>query len=66
LDRASESENFLKRTITNDETWVYGYNMETKMQSSQWVGKNLLGVKKAGQVRSDRKVDFFFDVEGDV
>jgi hypothetical protein len=39
LDRASEDENFLKRIMTNNETWVYGYNMEMKMYSSQWVGK---------------------------
>jgi hypothetical protein len=39
LDRASEDENFLKRIITSDETWVYGYDMETKIQSSQWAGK---------------------------
>jgi len=28
---------FLKRIITGDETWVYGYGMETKKQSSQWI-----------------------------
>jgi hypothetical protein len=39
LDYASEDEHFLKRIITGDETCVYGYNVETKMQSSQWVGK---------------------------
>jgi transposase len=39
LDRASEDENFLKRIITGDETWVYGYDVETKMQSSLWVRK---------------------------
>jgi hypothetical protein len=32
LDHAIEDENFLKRIITGDETWVYGYNVETKMQ----------------------------------
>jgi predicted DNA-binding protein YlxM (UPF0122 family) len=34
LDGASEDENFLKRIITDDGTWVYGYNVETKMRSS--------------------------------
>jgi hypothetical protein len=34
LNRASEDENFLKRILTSDETWVYGYDAETKMQSS--------------------------------
>jgi histone-lysine N-methyltransferase SETMAR len=27
---------FLKNVITADETWVYGYDPETKVQSSQW------------------------------
>ena len=28
--------NFLSRVITEDESWVYGYDPETKQQSSQW------------------------------
>jgi hypothetical protein len=35
FDNASMDENFLKRIITGHETWVYGSNVETKMQSSQ-------------------------------
>jgi len=35
---ANANENFLKNIITGDETWVYGYDVETKMQSSQWMG----------------------------
>ena len=38
LANANGNENFLKNIIT-DETWVYGYDVETKMQSSQWKGK---------------------------
>jgi hypothetical protein len=56
LDRDSEDENFLKRIITGDGTWVYGYDVETKMQSSQWVGKNLPRPKKVWQVRLNVKV----------
>ena len=26
----------LKKIITDDETWVYGYDIETRVQSSQW------------------------------
>ena len=28
-----------KNIIIGDETWVYGYDVETKIQSSLWVGK---------------------------
>jgi len=39
LANANGNENFLKNVVTGDETWVYGYDVETKMQSSQWMGK---------------------------
>lgn len=39
LDRANVDSSFLKNIITGDETWVYGYDVKTKRQSSQWVGK---------------------------
>jgi len=29
---------FLKNIMTGDESWVYGYDPETKQQSSQWKG----------------------------
>jgi hypothetical protein len=32
-------ENFLKNVIKGDETWVYGYDVESKVQSSQWMEK---------------------------
>jgi len=41
FDHSNADENFLKIVITGDETWVYGYNVETKVQSSQWMGKLL-------------------------
>jgi len=39
FDRSNADENFLKNVITGDETWVYSYDVETKVQSSQWMGK---------------------------
>jgi len=39
LANANGNENFLKKIITGDETSVYGYDVETKMQSSHWIGK---------------------------
>ena len=36
LDRSNTDENFLKNVITGDETWVYSYDVEIKVQLSQW------------------------------
>jgi len=47
LASANGNENFLKKIITGDETWVYGYDVETKMQSSQWMGEGSPRPKKA-------------------
>jgi hypothetical protein len=33
---ASDDTTFLSRIITGDESWIYGYDLETKQQSSQW------------------------------
>ena len=38
LADANGNENFLKSTITGD-LWVYEYDVEIKIQSSQWTGK---------------------------
>jgi len=46
LANANGNENFLKN-IT-DETWVYGYDVETKMQSSQRMRKGSPRPKKHG------------------
>jgi len=52
--------------ITGDETWVYGYDPETKRQSSQWKSADSPRPKKAHQVQSKVKVMLivFFDMEG--
>jgi len=67
LDHSNTDGNFLKNVITGDETSVYGYDVETKVQSSQWVGKSSPRPKKARQSRSNVKVMlivFFFDWKG--
>jgi len=53
---ANGNENFLKNIITGDETWVYGYNVETKKHSSQWMEKGSPRLKKARISRSKFKV----------
>jgi len=52
--------------VTGDESWVYGYDLETKKQSSQWRGPTSQQPKKGCQVPSKTKVMLlaFFDSEG--
>ena len=45
-----------KKVITGDESWVYGYDPETKAQSSQWKSPESPRPKKARQSRSNVKV----------
>jgi histone-lysine N-methyltransferase SETMAR len=56
----------LSRDITGDESWSYGYDPETKQQSSQWKSPNSQTPKKAQQVKSKVKsmLIIFFDIKG--
>ena len=51
-----------ENVITGDETWVCGYDVETKVQSSQWVGKSSPRPKKSTSVslKCEGDVDSFF------
>ena len=35
-ERAQNDPNFMSSVITDDKSWVYGYDLETKQMSSQW------------------------------
>ena len=63
FDPVNEDPDFLKRVIRGDESWVHGYDVETKAQSSQWKTPEEPTPKKARQVRSAVKVllTVFFD-----
>ncbi|UYV63933.1 hypothetical protein LAZ67_2006053 [Cordylochernes scorpioides] len=56
LDSVRDDPNLLQRVITGDEAWVYGYDVETKAQLSQWKLPHEPRPKKARQVRSNVKV----------
>jgi hypothetical protein len=58
----------LSRVITGNESWTYGYDPETKKQSSQWKSPNSLRPKKARQEKSKVKsmLVIFFDIKGTV
>ncbi|GFW16395.1 protein GVQW3 [Trichonephila clavipes] len=47
---ASDDPEFMKLIITGDESWVYGYDPETKQQSSQW---KTLGSPRPKKARQD-------------
>ena len=51
LNEVNEDPDFLKRVITGDESWVYGYDVETKAQSPQWKTPEEPTPKKARRVR---------------
>jgi hypothetical protein len=53
--RNSDDATFLSRVITGDKSRIYGYDPETKQQSSQWKRPNSLKLKKARQVKSKVK-----------
>ena len=36
LNSVHNDPNLLQRVLTGDESWIYGYDVETKAQSSQW------------------------------
>ena len=61
-----DNPDLLKKVITGDESWVYGYDIETKAQSSQWKRSVERRPKKARQIRSKVKVllTVFFDCKG--
>jgi len=65
---ASDDETFLSRVITGDESWLYGYDPETKQQSSQWKSPTSPRPKKTRQVKNNVKsmIITFFDVKGNV
>lgn len=62
----TEDPNYLNSIITTDESWVYGYDPETKLQSSQWKSPSSPRPKKARMSKSSVKTMLivFFDING--
>src|SRR5215469_2535836 len=56
LEMAEEDPNWKEKVITGDETWVYGYDPETKRQSMEWKGKDEPRTKKSRLCKSKNKV----------
>ncbi|UYV79351.1 hypothetical protein LAZ67_17002259, partial [Cordylochernes scorpioides] len=66
LEMVEENPNWKEKVITGDETWVYGYDPETKRQSIEWKGKDEPRTKKSRLCKSKNKVLLvtFFDIKG--
>jgi len=65
LDRAVSDSSFLGNVITGDEAWVYGYDPETRVQSSRWKSPSSR-LKKSLQTISNIKLVMivFCDLDG--
>ncbi|UYV73323.1 hypothetical protein LAZ67_10002715 [Cordylochernes scorpioides] len=66
LEATTDDPELLKRVITGDETWIYGFDSETTQQASEWRFKNEPRPKKARKALSKVKVmlTVFFDYQG--
>ena len=62
------SQEFWRRVVTVDETWIHYYTPETKQQSKQWVYPGESAMKKAKMVPSAGKVvaTIFWDSKGTI
>ncbi|UYV66748.1 hypothetical protein LAZ67_4002757 [Cordylochernes scorpioides] len=66
LEATIDDPELLKRVITGDETWIYGFDSETTKQASEWRFQNEPRPKKARKAPSKVKVmlTVFFDYQG--
>jgi len=65
-DQLKNDPDFLSKIITGDESWCYGYDPETKQQSSQWKSPSSPRPKKskASQINVNAMLICFFDIKG--
>ena len=66
LQRVEEDPGFLDNVITEDESWIFEYDPETKRQSSEWHTSASPRPKKARMSKSRMKTMLivFFDAQG--
>ena len=66
IQSSTDEPDFLKKVITRDDWWIYGYDPETKAQLSQWKLPVSPHPKKVQQSSSKIKtmLTVFFDWEG--
>ena len=56
IQTATNEPDFLKKVITRDESWDYDYDLETKVQLSQWKSLGSPHLKKVRQSNSKIKI----------
>ena len=50
-DRAASDSSFSGNVMTGDETWVYGYDSETRVHSYQWKTPSSPRAKKRASIK---------------
>jgi len=66
FENSTQDPTFLTKIVTGDESWVFAYEPETKMQSAEWYTASSARPKKSRLVKSKEKVMLiaFFDIDG--
>ena len=66
FEKSTQDPTFLTKIVTGDESWVFAYYPETKMQSAEWHIASSPRPKKSRLVKSKEKVMLiaFFDIDG--
>jgi hypothetical protein len=59
-EKANEDPTFISRIITGDESWIYGYDPETKQQSLLWKSQKAVA---GPEFNKEHAHWFFFDVK---
>jgi len=65
FEKSTQDPTFLTKIVTGDESWVFAYDPETKLQSSQWLTALSPRQKKSSLVKSKEKVMLiaFLDID---
>jgi len=66
FEKSTQDPTFLIKIVTGDESWVFAYDPETKMQSAEWHTSSSPQPKKLRLIKSKEKVMFIalFDIDG--
>ena len=65
FEKSTQDPTFLTKIVTGDESWVFAYDLETKVHSAEWHTSSSHRPKKSRLVKSKEKgmLIAFFDIE---